>query len=83
MADHLWKEKGYYLPLWNEIKITQREKRWSIGCFIEAAHILGYSDLLSRLTIEIGTINQKGSIKKLLYEVKKIVHYSNKWTLGF
>ena len=26
MADHIWKEKGNHLPLWNKVKIIDREE---------------------------------------------------------
>ena len=28
MADHIWKEKGNYLPLWYKVKIIDREGHW-------------------------------------------------------
>ena len=46
MADHIWKEKGNHLPLWDEVEIIDRT----------AAHILGYNNLLSRPSIEMNTI---------------------------
>ena len=30
MADHIWKEKGNHLPLWDEVKISGREEHWRI-----------------------------------------------------
>ena len=45
MADHIWKEKGNHLPLWDKVEIIERAK-----------HMLGYNDLLSRLSIELNTI---------------------------
>ena len=30
MVDHMWKEKGNYLPLWNEVEIIDREEYWKI-----------------------------------------------------
>ena len=56
MADHIWKEKGNYLPLWDKVKIIDRDKHWRIRCLKESTHMLGYSDLLSRPSIEMNTI---------------------------
>ena len=47
MADHIWKEKGNQLPLWNKVKIIDKDEPWRIRRFKESAHMLGYSDLLS------------------------------------
>ena len=52
-ADSIWKEKGNHLPLWNEVKMTDREERWRIRCLKEVAHMLA--------TEPVGqTNNQKG-----------------------
>ena len=56
MADLIWKEKGNNLPLWDEVRIINREERWIIRCLKEAAHMLGFSDLLRRPSIEINMI---------------------------
>ena len=56
MADHIWKEKGNHLPLWDKIKIIDREEHWRIRCLKESVHMLGYSNLLSRPSIEMNTI---------------------------
>ena len=55
MADHIWKEKGNHLLLWDEVEIIDREEHWRIRHFKESAHMLGYSDLLSRPSIEMNT----------------------------
>ena len=55
MADHIWKEKGNHQPLWDS-KIIDKEEHWKRRCLKEAAHMLGYVDLLSRLSIEMNTI---------------------------
>ena len=47
MADHIWKEKGNNLLLWDEIKIIDREEHWRIRRLNESVHMLGNSDLLS------------------------------------
>ena len=63
MADHIWKEKRNHLPLWDEVKIIDREDHWRIRCLKEAAHMLGYRDLLSRPSrdkYDMGANNQKG-----------------------
>ena len=56
MADHIWKEKGNYLPLWDEVDIIDSAEYWRIRRLKESAHLLGYNDLLSRLSIEMNTI---------------------------
>ena len=39
MADHIWKEKGNYLPLLDEVKMIDRERHWRIRHLKESAHI--------------------------------------------
>ena len=56
MADHIWKEKRNHLPIWDEIKLIDREKRWRIRRLKEAAYKLGNSDRLSRPSIVMNTI---------------------------
>ena len=56
MADHIWKEKGNHLLLWSKVKIIDRVDRWRIRRLKESAHMLGFSDLLCRPSIEINTI---------------------------
>ena len=50
MADHIWKEKGNHLPLWDQAKIHDKEEHWKIRRLKEAAH------KLSIPSIEINTI---------------------------
>ena len=56
MVDHIWKEKGNHLLLWDQAKIIDREEHWKIRCLKEAVHMLGYSDLLSRPRIVMNKI---------------------------
>ena len=56
MADHIWKEKENHLPLWDKVKIIERDEHWRIRRLKESAYMLGYSDLLSRPSIEMNTI---------------------------
>ena len=56
MADHIWKEMGNHLPLWDEIEIIDRAEHWRIRHLKESAHMLGYNDLLSRPNIKMNTI---------------------------
>ena len=56
MADHIWKEKGNHLPLWDKVEIIDRAEHWRIRRLKESAHMLGYNDLLSRPSIELNTI---------------------------
>ena len=55
-VDHIGKEKGNYLPLWDKVKIIDSDEHWRIRFLKESAHMLGYSDLLSRPSREINTI---------------------------
>ena len=52
MADHIWKEKGNHLPLWDKVEIIEGAEHWRIRHLKESAHMLGYNYLLSRLSIE-------------------------------
>ena len=56
MADRIWQEKGNHLLLWDEVEIIDRSEHWRIRRLKESAHILGYNDLLSKLSIEMNTI---------------------------
>ena len=56
MEDHIEKEEGNPLPLWDEVKIIHREEHWRIRHLKWSAHMLGYSDLLSRPSIGINTM---------------------------
>ena len=56
MADHIWKEKGNHLPLWDKVEIIDRGEHWRIRRLKESAHMLGYNDLLRRPSIELNTI---------------------------
>ena len=56
MADQIGKEKGNHLALWDEVQIIDWEEHWRIRCLKEAAHTLGYSDQLSRPSIEMNMI---------------------------
>ena len=56
MADHIWKEKGNHLPLWDKVELIDRAEYWRIRCLKESAYMLGYRDLLSRSSIELNAI---------------------------
>ena len=56
MADHIWKEKGNHLPLWDKVEIIDRAEHWMIRRLKESAHMLGYNDLLRRPSIDMNTI---------------------------
>ena len=47
MEDHIWKEKGNHLPLWDDVKIIDSAEHWRIRHLKESAHMVGYNDLLS------------------------------------
>ena len=84
IADHIWKEKGNHLPLWNKVKIIDREGHWKRRRLKEAAHMLGHLDLLSRPSIEhnLGTNDWKDQIilflKKITLKISRITD-----TIGF
>ena len=44
IADHIWKEKGNHLPLWDKVKIINREEHWKRRHLKEVAHMLGHVD---------------------------------------
>ena len=77
--DHIWKEKGNHLRFGDEVEIIYGAEHWRIRCLKESAHMLGYNDLLSRLSIEMNTIWEL-IIKKVIYKKseyerrKKIIH---------
>ena len=55
MADHIWKEKGTHLPLWDKVKMIDRAEQWRIRRLKESPYV-GYNDLLSRPSVELNTI---------------------------
>ena len=73
MADHIWKEKGNYLPLWDKVEIIDRAGHWRIRRLKESAHMLGNNDLLSRPSIEMNTI-WKPIIKKARWKKSEYEH---------
>ena len=56
IADHIWKEKGNRLHLWDKVEIIDRAEHWRIRRLKESAHMLGYNDPQSRPNIELNTI---------------------------
>ena len=56
MADHIWKENGNHLALWDKVEIIDRAEHWRIRRLKESAHMLGFNDLLSRPSIELNSI---------------------------
>ena len=64
MADHIWKEKGNHLLLWNEVEMIDRAEHWRIRRLKESAQMLGYNNLLSKASIKLNIIWQP-IIKKL------------------
>ena len=42
-AGHIWKENGHHLPLFDEVKINDREEHSRVKCIKGAAHMLGYN----------------------------------------
>ena len=56
MANYIWKENGNHLSLWDKVDIIDRAQHWRIRRLKESAHMLGYNDLLSRLSMEMNTI---------------------------
>ena len=56
ISDHIWKEKGNHLPLWDEIEIIDSAEHWRIRRLKESPHMFGYNDLLSRPSIQMNTI---------------------------
>ena len=64
MADHISKENGNHLSLWDKVGIIDRAEHWRIRRLEESAHMLGYNNLLSRLKYRVeynvGIDNQEG-----------------------
>ena len=56
MVDHIWKETGHHLPLWDKVEIIDRAEHWKIRPLKKSAHMWGYNDLLSRPGVELNTI---------------------------
>ena len=42
MADHIWREKGDYPLLWDQVEIIDKEHHWKIGKYKESTHMLGH-----------------------------------------
>ena len=63
MVDHIWKETGNHLSLWDEVEIIDTAEHRRIRRFKEPAHMLGYNDLLSRPSIEMYTIDNKKKVR--------------------
>ena len=74
MADHIWKEKGNHLPLWDKVEIIDRTEHWRTRHLKESAHMLGYNDLLNRQSMDLDTIWEpiikKARWKKSEYEYR-------------
>ena len=73
MVDHIWKEKGNHLPLWDEVEIIDRAEHWKIRRLKESACMLSYNDLLSRPSIEMNTMWEP-IIKKVRFKKKTSEH---------
>ena len=56
MADHIWKEKGNHPPLLDKVEIIDRAEHLRIRRLKELPHVVDYSDLLSRPSIELNTM---------------------------
>ena len=46
MADHIWKEEGNRLLLWDKVKIIDEKKHWKRRRLKEAAYMVGHGDVL-------------------------------------
>ena len=64
MTEHIWKEKGNHLLLWDKVEKIDRAEHWRIRRLKESVHMLGYNDLLSRPSTEMNTI-WESIIKKI------------------
>ena len=60
-------ERKGKLSLWDEVKVIDRDEHRRIRHLKESAHMLGYTDLLSRPSIEINTI-WESIIKKVRFK---------------
>ena len=82
MADHIWKEKGNHLLLWDKVEIIDRAAHWRIRRLKESAHMLGYNDLPSRPSIEMNTIWEP-IIKKVWWKNLKKSEYEHKFKKSY
>ena len=39
IADHIWKEKGNHLPLWDKVEMVDRAEHWRIRCLTESVQV--------------------------------------------
>ena len=53
MADHIWKQKRNHLPLWEEVKIIDREEHCRIRHVKEAAPYFGQMNTIWELSMKI------------------------------
>ena len=53
LAEHIWSAKGDHTPLWNEIKIIDRERFWKERKLKEAAHIILSPTCMSQTSADL------------------------------
>ena len=75
MADHIWKENGNHLALWDKVEIIDRAEHWRIRHLKESAHMSGHNDQRSRSSIELNTIWEP-IIKKARWKKKSEYEHS-------
>ena len=53
LAEHIWTANGDHIPLWNDIKIIDRERFWKERKLKEAAHILLSPKCMSQTSADL------------------------------
>ena len=66
VAEHIWKEKGNHMPLWEKKQILDRESHWRVRRLKESAYMMCCDNILSRPSMAMETFDPKGpSYKKI------------------
>lgn len=72
MAEHVCREKDSQQPLWNELKIINKERHWRVRHLKVSDHMLGYEYLLTRRFVQINT--RQGPIIKKESQMRESLH---------
>ena len=56
LAEHIWSANGDHTPLWNEVKIIDRERFWKERKLKEAAHIILSPTCMSQTSADLNHI---------------------------
>ena len=53
LAEHIWNANGEHVPLWNDVKIVDRERCWKERKLKETAHIILSPTCISQTSAEL------------------------------